>query len=307
MSRIAVTGATGLIGSAVVSALAQRGDTVVVLSRNPELATERLGADVEAFGWSDPAHGSPPSDALSGADAVVHLLGEPISQRWSEQVKRRIRESRLLATRNLVAEIEGLPLAKRPGVLVSQSATGYYGPRGEEELDETAAPGHGFLASVVKEWEAEARVAERASLRVAVTRTGVVLTARGGALPKMLPPFKAGVGGPVAGGRQYLPWVHLDDVVGAILFAVDNDSARGPLNVTAPAPVTNKVFSKALGHVLRRPAVLPVPGLAVKLLFGEMAEIVLTGQRAVPRRLQELDYKFRQPDLEPALADALRN
>ncbi len=305
MSRVVVTGATGLIGRALVTELQARGDQVVALSRDEQRARSQLGGAVEAFAWPDPLTGPPPESALAGADGVIHLLGEPISQRWSDDVKRKIRESRVLGTRNLVAGLLEVPEPQRPRVLVSQSAVGYYGPRGDEELTESASPGTGFLAEVVEAWEAEALAAEDLGLRVVLTRTGVVLDAGGGALAKMLPPFKAGIGGPVGSGRQYLPWIHVDDVVGALLFCLDHDTANGPVNLSAPTPVTNRDFSKALGRALHRPAVMPVPAIALKLLYGEMAEIVLEGQRAVPRRLQELAYPFRHPDLDAALRDAL--
>jgi uncharacterized protein (TIGR01777 family) len=300
--RVAVTGATGTIGAALVGALRGRGDEVVALSRDPARARERLG-DVDARAWADPKGEPAPADALAGCDAVVHLLGEPVAQRWSESARREIRDSRVQGTRNLV---DGLRAADpRPRVLVSQSASGYYGPRGDEPVDERAAAASGdFLADVVVAWEAEARRAEELGVRVVMSRTGVVLSQGGGALEKMLPPFKLGVGGPVAGGRQYVPWVHADDVVGAMLFAIDTEAASGPVNVAAPEPATNAELSKALGRVLRRPAFMPVPGLAVKLLYGEMASIVTTGVRMVPRRLEELGYEFRRPDLEDALRDA---
>ena len=190
-------------------------------------------------------------------------------------------------------------------MLVSGSGAGWYGHRGDERLDEsTPEPGDDFLAQLSADWEAEARAAEELGVRVVLSRTGVVLSDSGGALEKMLPFFKAAIGGPVAGGRQYVPWVHRDDVVGATMFALDNEAVRGPVNVTAPEPVTNKELSRTLGRVLRRPAFAPVPALAVKALYGDMAQIVTTGQRAVPGRLTELGYEFRQPELEPALRDA---
>jgi uncharacterized protein (TIGR01777 family) len=189
-------------------------------------------------------------------------------------------------------------------VLVSQSAVGYYGPRGDEPLDESAPAGDDFVAHIAADWEAEALAAAELDLRVATTRTGVVLARGGGALQKMLPFFKLGVGGPVAGGRQYVPWVHLDDVAGAIAFALDTEALQGPVNVTAPEPATNRDLSRALGRVLRRPAIAPVPAVALKLLYGEMSTIVTTGQRAVPARLTELGYGFRRPDLEEALREA---
>jgi uncharacterized protein len=301
--RVAVTGATGMIGSAVVRALVERGDEVTALSRNAERAAEVLGVPAET--WADPEAERPPLDALRGRDAVVHLLGEVIAQRWSDEAKREIRDSRVLSTRNLVAALGELAAEERPRVLVSGSGAGWYGQRGDERLDESAAePGDDFLAQLSHDWEAEARAAEELGVRVVLSRTGVVLSDSGGALEKMLPFFKAGIGGPVAGGRQYVPWVHRDDVVGATMFALDNEAMRGPVNVTAPEPVTNRELSRTLGRVLRRPAFAPVPALAVKTLYGEMAQIVTTGQRAVPARLTELGYSFRQPDLEPALKDA---
>jgi uncharacterized protein len=234
------------------------------------------------------------------------LLGEPVSQRWTDRAKREIRDSRVLSTRNLIVALRTLSPESRPRALVSQSASGYYGHRDAERVDESAPPADDFLAEVCVEWEAEAAAAEELGTRVAITRTGVVLSQHGGALEKMLPPFKLGVGGPVAGGRQYVPWVHVDDVVGVMLFCLDTDAATGAFNLTAPEPVTNGELSKALGRVLRRPAIAPVPGLAVRALYGEMAQIVTSGVRAVPSRLQGLGYRFRQPELEPALRSAIR-
>jgi uncharacterized protein (TIGR01777 family) len=288
--RVAVTGASGTIGSALARALRERGDEVTELSRSSS--------------WPAPKQEPAPAEALRGRDAVVNLMGEQLAQRWTDDSRREIRDSRVLGTRNLVEGLRSVPEAERPRVLVSQSAVGIYGARGDEPLPEDAPAGDDFLAGVVVDWEAEARAAEQLGLRVVLTRTGVVLSPSGGALQKMLPFFKLGIGGPVAGGRQYIPWVHLDDVVGAILFALDNESAGGPLNVTAPEPVTNKDFSRALGRVLHRPAFAPVPGLAVKALYGEMAMIVTTGQRAIPARLGELGYSFRRPELEDALREA---
>lgn len=302
--RVAVTGATGLIGRAVVKALGDRGDEVVALSRDAGRARHALGDRVEAYDWPDPVGAPPPEAALAGADAVVHLLGEPVAQRWTAQAKQSIRRSRVEGTRSLVQGLLALAPDRRPGVLISQSASGFYGPRGDEPLNEDAPAGDDFLAGVVVGWEAEAMRAA-SELRVALTRTGVVLSPEGGALAKMLPFFRLGIGGPVAGGRQYVPWIHLDDVLGGILFALDNAAASGPINLTAPNPVTNAELSRTLGGVLRRPAVLPVPALALKLLYGEMAQIVITGQRVVPARLSQLGYGFRHPDLEAALRDVL--
>lgn len=302
--RVAVSGATGTIGRALVAALLERGDEVSVLSRRADGARQALG-EVEAFGWPDPAAGPPPAEALAGREGVVHLAGEPLAQRWTDEAKRRIRESRTLGTRNLVSALGELPAEQRPSVLVSQSASGFYGARGEDPVDEEAAAGGGFLAEVVRGWEDEARRAEELGLRVVLSRTGVVLAPSGGALQKMLPFFRLGIGGPVAGGRQYVPWIHLDDAVGAILFCLDRDDASGPINVAAPQPATNAELSRTLGRVLRRPAVAPVPAFALQLLYGEMASVVTTGVREVPRRLGQLGYRFRRPELEPALRAAL--
>ena len=301
--RIAVTGATGMIGAAVVRALRERGDDVVALSRDAERARERLGPGVETVAWADPKHEPAPAAALAGADGVIHLLGEPVSQRWTDRARQEIRESRVAGTRNLVAGLEAADT--RPRVLVSQSASGYYGPRGDERVDESEPPAEDFLARVCFDWEGAARGAEELGLRVVCARTGVVLAKGGGALAKMLPPFRLGVGGPVAGGRQYVPWVHLDDVAGALLFCLDTDAASGAVNVSAPEPVTNRELSKALGRVLHRPAVFPVPGLAVRVLYGEMSQIVTTGVRAVPRRLLDLGYGFARPQVEDALRAAV--
>lgn len=301
--KVAVTGATGTIGREVIAALLERGDEVTALSRDAGRARERLG-DVDAVEWRRPTEEPAPADALRGRDAVVHLLGEPVDQRWTNEAKRAIRDSRVLGTRNLVAGLEAAD--PRPRVLVSQSASGYYGPRGDERVTEDDPPARGnFLADVVVDWEAEAMKAADLGLRVALTRTGVVLSESAGALAKMLTPFKLGVGGPVAGGRQYIPWIYMDDVVGGILFCLGADAGGGPINLTAPEPVTNREFSKTLGRVLRRPALAPAPGFALKLLFGEMSSIVTTGVRAVPRRLEQLGYDFRRPELEGALRAAL--
>lgn len=304
MSRVVVTGATGTIGRAVCRALAARGDQVVVLSRDRKRAQRALGDRLEIHTWVDPTQQLPPVEALSGADAVVHLLGEPVAQRWSQEAKARIRDSRVYGTRSLVAALQGLPESDRPLVVVSQSATGFYGPSDDRELDESAPAGSDFLAEVVCEWEAEAAAAHEL-MRVVMPRTGVVLSSSGGALEKMLPFFRSGVGGPVAGGRQYVPWIHLDDAVAGLLFCVAHPELVGPINLTAPTPVTNAELSQALGRVLHRPAILPVPALALRILYGEMAQIVTTGQRVIPSRLSGAGFEFRHRDLEPALRDVL--
>lgn len=298
--KIAITGATGLIGTRLVEALKARGDELTVLSRSPQRAAAALG--VEAVAWdalSEPA----PSEALAGRDAVIHLAGEPVAQRWSADAKKAILDSREIGTRNLV---EGIAASEpRPGVLISSSAVGYYGKHGDTMIDEQCAPGSDFLAKVCVAWEREAEVAEQLGLRVVLIRTGIVLDANGGALKTMLPPFKAGVGGPVAGGNQYMPWIHADDIVGLYVTALDNSNWSGPVNGTAPNPATNAAFSKALGKALQRPSLLPVPGFVIRARFGEMAEIVTEGQRAIPAAATAYGYQFIEPELGPALASVL--
>ena len=299
MKRIVVTGATGRIGTQLVKALVARGDEVCVLSRNPSRATEKLG--VEAFEW-DPKGDGPPAEALAGRDAVVHLAGEDVGQRWSDDVKAEIAASREKGTRNLITGI--FAASPRPPVLIGASASGYYGPRGDEEVDERCAPGTDWLAEVCVRWEQQTDAAKLGA-RVVKVRTGIVLDAQGGALSKMLPPFKAGIGGPIGSGKQYMPWIHLDDLVGIYLAAIDSSDFAGPINASAPAPVTNKDFSKALGKALHRPAVAPVPGFVIKGMYGAMSQIVLTGVRMVPGRAAELGYEFQHPDLDEALRDTL--
>jgi len=308
---VTVTGATGLIGPALVAALAARGTEVTVLSRDPARAKAAFGAagaaEVQALQWdlmSEPA----PAQALAGRDAVVHLAGENVAQRWTAKAREAIRESRVTGTRHL---LEGLREAgrvdpsERPRTLVSASAIGYYGQRGEEPLDEDAPAGRDFLARVCADWELEAERASELGMRVVEVRTGVVLDSAGGALAKMLPPFRLGLGGPVAGGRQYMSWIHRDDLIGMMLAAIDDERWRGPINATAPEPVSNRDFSRALGGALGRPSLVPVPGTALRLLYGEMADIVTTGARVVPAKPLVLGYQFRHPQLAEALTSAL--
>jgi uncharacterized protein (TIGR01777 family) len=308
--RIVLTGATGMIGRALTSALLARGDQVVALTRDERRARAKLADGAEIHVWPEPTQEPPPETVLAGSDAVVNLLGAPVAQRWTPDVKRAIRDSRVLGTRSLVAGLRAVPKDRRPRALVSQSAVGFYGHRDEQPLDEGAPAGSDFLARVVAAWESEALAAAapeaKVPMRVAVTRTGVVLSRTGGALAKMLPPFRLGIGGPVAGGRQYVPWIHLGDVVGALIRCADDPQIEGPVNVTAPNPVTNGEFSRALGRVMHRPAVLPVPAIALNLLYGQMAEIVTTGQRVLPRRLEQVGFAFGYPELETALRDVLR-
>jgi uncharacterized protein (TIGR01777 family) len=304
--RVTVTGATGLIGRALVAALLDRGAQVTVLSRDPARAAARLGAaglaPARTVGW-DPLGEPAPGQALAGRDAVVHLAGENVAQRWTPRAKDAIRESRVIGTRHLVA---GLRQAEDgPDVLLSASAIGYYGAHGEEPLDEEAPAGDGFLARVCVAWEAEAAKASQLGIRAVQVRTGVVLDPDGGALAQMLSPFRLGVGGPVAGGRQYVSWIHRDDLVSILAAALADERWDGPINATAPEPCTNRELSRALGRVLRRPAVLPVPGFALRVLYGEMAEIVTTGARVVPAKPLVLGYQFLHPHLPEALRAAI--
>jgi uncharacterized protein len=302
-----VTGATGLIGPALVSALQRRGDAVTVLSRDPERARARLRASssdqqLEALRW-DPLGEPAPARALAGSDAVVNLAGEPIAQRWTPVAKRAIRESRVTGTRNLVA---GLRASEpKPRTLVSASGVSYYGPHGEEPLDEDALAGGDFLAEVCVAWEAEAAAAGAFGTRVACLRTGVVLAASGGALERMLTPFRLGVGGPVAGGRQYMSWIHIDDHVALLSAALADERLSGPINATAPEPVSNEEFSKTLARALHRPAVLPVPAFALRAIYGEMSQVITTGVRALPAKALVLGFGFRYPHLRAALESTL--
>ncbi len=304
--RVTVTGATGLIGTALVGALQRRGEQVTVLTRDAARARRRLASagptDVQEFDWdllSEPA----PAAALDGRDAVIHLAGENVAQRWSERARRAIRDSRVLGTRNLLAGLAASE--RRPRALLSASAIGFYGAHGEEPLDEDAPPGRDFLAEVCVAWEAEAAKAAELDMRVVHVRTGVALDRDGGALAKMLPPFRLGVGGPVAGGRQFVSWIHREDIVGMYLAAIDDERWSGPVNATAPDPVSNRDFSRALGRALHRPALLPVPGAALRLLYGEMAEIVTEGARVLPAKPLVLGFQFAHPQLQEALAAAL--
>ncbi len=300
--RVLITGASGLIGSAVCDALLARGDEVVGLSRDPARA-RGTNPTVSWHPW-DPANGRPPETAFDGVDAVVNLVGEEINQRLTDEAKTRIRESRVRATKNLVDGM--LAAASTPSTLVSGSAIGYYGDRGDAVLDESAPAAEGFLPQIVVDWENEAKAAERGGVRVVVLRTGLVLDPHGGLLKQLLPPFRLGVGGPLAGGKQYMPWIHRDDEVGLILWSLDNQGVDGVINATAPNPVSNRVFSTALGKALRRPSFMPAPRFAVAALRGgELAEQIVGSYRVIPRRALDLGYEFRFSDIEPALADLL--
>jgi uncharacterized protein (TIGR01777 family) len=293
--RTLVTGATGLIGRALI----ERLGIAVVLSRDPERAKRALPA-VEAYAWS-PEAGPPPADALGGVDVVFNLAGEPVAEgRWTAEKKCRIRDSRVLGTRNLVAGLAALE--KRPRVLVSASAVGYYGDRGDEEIVESFPAGHGFLAVVCVEWEHEALAAEALGMRVVCARLGIVLGQGGGALTRMLPVFRLGAGGKLGDGRQWMPWIHVDDVAGILLHAGQDERLRGGINVVGPRPVTNADFTRALAQAVHRPALLTVPKIALRLAFGETGELLTCSQRVLPKLAEQTGYVFKHA----ALADALK-
>lgn len=300
--RILVTGASGTIGTAVCDALLARGDEVAGLSRDPQRA-RRGNPRVGWHAWS-PELERPPEEAFEGVDGVVNLVGEPIDQRWTAEAKRRIRASRITATRNLAAAMLAAP--RPPAVLVSQSAVGYYGDRGDQLVDESTPAGSSFDARVCVDWEAAAATVSAGNVRLAIMRTGLLLTKGAGLLGELLLPFRLGLGGPIAGGRSYMPWISLADEIGMFLWALDTGSVSGVYNATAPNPVTNREFAKALGRALHRPALVPVPKLALKLrLGGELGEVAAGGQRALPRRALDQGYPFRFADIDSALADAL--
>ena len=300
--RVLVTGASGFLGSRLSDALLARGDEVVGLSRDADRA-RRSNPTVTWHPWNATVE-RPPAVAIEGADAVANLIGEPIDQRWTDEAKQRIRDSRERATKNLVDSLSASD--PRPRALVSQSAVGYYGDRGDAIADESTPAGTSFDAAVCVAWESAARAAEELGMRVAITRTGLPLDPNGGLLKQLLLPFRLGLGGPIAGGRQYMPWIHVDDWVRLVLWAVDGDDRGGTYNATAPNPVTNAELSKTLGRVLGRPAVMPIPKLAMKLRFGnELGEVVAGGQRAIPRRALDAGFEFAHPELEPALRDLL--
>jgi uncharacterized protein (TIGR01777 family) len=304
--RVFVTGGTGLIGTRLVKRLQERGDSVVLLTRRAASLGDRLAGCTVIEG--DPMVAGPWMDAITDCDAVVNLAGENIfGKRWNDDYKRLLMDSRVKTTENVVAALTRRPHTEA-GVaktLVNASAVGYYGPHGDEELDEDSPPGDDLLARICVAWEKSALTAVVAGVRAVLLRIGVVLAREGGALATMMTPFKLGMGGPVGSGKQWLPWVHRADVVGLALFALDNAAAHGPINATSPNPATNREFSKALGRALHRPAFMPVPGFAMRLRFGGVAEVILEGQRVLPKQALRLGYQFQFPDLDAALADIL--
>ena len=296
---ILVAGGSGLLGRALIARLSRDGHQVRVLTRQP-----RPGQPND-IAWHPDGTAGPWASAIDGADAVVNLAGEGIAdRRWNEARKKALRSSRVLSTRSLVAAMQ--QAARPPAALISGSAVGYYGARGDEVVTEAASPGHGFLPDLCVEWEREAEQAS-AFTRVALVRTGLVLDRAGGVLGQMLLPFRLGAGGPLGDGRQFMPWIHRDDWVGLVVWLLGNAAARGAFNGTAPAPVTNAEFTRALGKALNRPAIIRVPEFALRLLLGELAGSILTGQRAVPARAEEMGYTFKFRTLGLALSDLQRH
>jgi uncharacterized protein (TIGR01777 family) len=302
--RIGITGGTGFLGRRLLRRLLDRGDGVLVYSRSPDRAKSSLPPPVQLARWDARTEPLPPS-TLDGLDAVVNLVGEPVATLWTRERKQRLWDVRVRGTRNLVAGLRAA--ASPPSVLLSSSATGFYGSRGDEELTEGSGPGTGFLAELARAWEAEAQTAETLGARVVRLRTSLPLDPGGGLLKAMIPPFRLGLGAALGGGNQWMPWIHIEDWIALVLFALDTETLSGPLNLCSPEPARNRVFTRTLGSVLGRPAFLRAPAFAFRLLPGGAAEeTVLVSQRAVPARATKLGFSFRFPALEPALGDLLR-
>jgi uncharacterized protein (TIGR01777 family) len=306
--RVIITGGSGLIGRALTASLTQDGHEDVILSRTPRKVKD-LPPNALAVGW-DGETTTGWGHLVDGAGAIVNLAGENISgegffpTRWTDDRKQRILNSRTNPSKAIVDAIEAAE--QKPEVLIQFSAVGYYGPRGDEKVDEDGAPGDDFLAQVLQEWEETTQVVEELGVRRAVVRLGVVLsTESGAALPRQMLPFKLFAGGPFGSGRQYLSWIHMQDLVSGIRYLISNKQARGVFNLTSPNPVTNAEFGKTLGKVMHRPYYLPVPGFAMRAMFGEVTTVVLDGQRVIPKHLQEIGYEFQFPGLEDALRDTL--
>lgn len=295
--KLFITGGTGFIGRPLCRALAQQGHELVVVTRH---AQAQLPAGTRFVSWD---HGQW-EPALAEADGIINLAGESIAaHRWTPRQKLRLWESRVGLTHRLIGALSASP--RKPSVLLNASAIGYYGPHGDEELTEAAGPGHDFLAQLCQAWEAEARRAEPLGLRVVRLRIGLVLAADGGALAKLLPPFRAFLGGPLGSGRQWWSWIHRDDVLGLIQWALEHPDVSGPVNLTAPQPARMREVAAALGAVLRRPAWLPAPAIALRLVVGEMAEVLVSGQRVIPAAALQGGYAFKYPHLQQALAACL--
>ena len=301
--RVLVTGATGFVGRRVVDQLLKGGDEVVVLTRNVAKAALTLGSHCKYYQWLD-TNIAPPAEAFEGVDGIVNLMGEGIAdKRWDDEQKKKIHDSRIIGTQKLIDGFRDL--SKKPKVMVSASAVGVYGDRGSEDVTEDSSLGSDFLATVCKEWEFEANRAKDYGLRVAIIRTGVVIGKNGGALKKMLPIFKLGAGGPVGTGKQYMSWIHVDDLAAMYVEALKDSSIQGVLNGTAPYPATSKDFAKVLGKTLGRPAFAPAPAFALKMVFGEMSQVLLEGQKVLPIRFKDKKFRYRYPTLEMALKETV--
>lgn len=301
--RVVITGATGLIGRRLFEQLTSRGYQIVIFSRDPQKARRSLPGAAEYVAWT-PSENGPWAGAINGAYAVIHMAGAPIlGKRWSEAYKAEIRDSRIIGTRGLVNAMRAAQ--NKPQVFVSGSAVGYYGGRDDTKLDESAAPGDDFLARVAIDWEDEASQAEELGIRTVLVRTGIVLDPKEGALPQMSLPFRFYGGGPILPGTQWFPWIHVDDEVGLILLALEDERARGPLNASAPEPQTNRDFSRTLGKVMGSPAWFPVPSFGLRILLGEVAAMLTEGQRVIPKKALDLGYQFKYPTSEQALRNLL--
>lgn len=298
--KVVITGATGFVGQEIVKQLLAAGDEVIVLTRNVAKAAITLGSSCRYFQWDD-SDSHPPLEALEGADGILNLMGETISKRWDDSQKKKIYNSRINGTRKLVEALEKLKV--KPKVFVSTSAVGIYGNRGPEELNESSTVADDFLAKVCKDWENEANKAKNYGLRVVLIRLGIVLGHKGGALAKMLPIFKLGLGGPLGSGNQFMSWIHVKDAAAMYVEALKNNELKGAFNGTSPYPVTNSAFTKLLGKVLGRPAFLPAPAFAVKLAAGEMSQLLLEGQKVIPVKFKEAKFRFRYATLEMALKE----
>jgi uncharacterized protein (TIGR01777 family) len=302
--KFLVTGATGFVGQRVVKQLTDGGDQVVVLTRNIAKGALNFGNKCQYFMWSDTAT-LPPKEAFDGVDAVINLMGEGIAdKRWDESQKKKIYDSRIVATSNLIEVIKGL--SKKPSAFISASAVGIYGNRGDEEINESSSTADDFLARICKDWEQAASKAKDLGLRTAIIRIGVVIGKDGGALKKMLPIFKLGAGGPVGSGKQYMSWIHVDDIAGMFVRTAKDASLEGIFNGTSPYPAKSKDFARELGKVLHRPAFAPAPALALKLVFGEMSQVLLDGQKVLPVKFKENKFSYRYPTLEMALTESIR-
>jgi uncharacterized protein (TIGR01777 family) len=301
--RVLITGASGLLGSALADALLTRGDEVVGLSRDPQRSRPE-NPTVTWHEWQASTE-RPPPEAFAEVDAVVNLIGEEINQRLTTKAKERIRASRVTASRNLLQGIAALE--RRPTTFIGQSAIGYYGDRGAKVLDEESRQGDGWSAGLVADWEAAERQADEIGMRTVILRTGLVLTKEGGLVKQLALPFKLGLGGPISGGEQFMSWIHIDDEIALMLWALDNDKVSGTINATAPNPVTNREFSNALGRALNRPVFLTIPKFAVAAARGrELAEVVSGGARVAPRRASDLGFEFEHERIDEALESALR-